>query len=235
MVPDQAAFYRAWERPTPEQAARWVRETLLTTSGPSPESRGAPVVGETQAAGTEADLETRIDTEPLIEDRDARAYQRVLSYFSARPVAAMMEVGETAIDPDQVFVGTRSALVLMADSWPPFDAVEAATAVRGKILVIGNSQELVDAIASRTGAAGSGGGVYKASWRHSRELSSYERLTRLIDFPQIPPGGDAREPMFFSENLASLGRVLGRVREAEIVMHDQGSALRETVVYRVAP
>ena len=41
--------------------------------------------------------------------------------------------------------------------------------------------------------------------------------------------------MFYSENLAGLGRVLGRVQTAGIAVHDTGAMLRESVLYRVAP
>ena len=71
---------------------------------------------------------------------------------------------------------------------------------------------------------------------------------RLIDFPQIrtqPPQPDvqasadgdaaAREPMFYSENMASLGRALQRLQSATVTVHDAGTMLRESVVYRVAP
>jgi hypothetical protein len=66
-------------------------------------------------------------------------------------------------------------------------------------------------------------------------------MMRLIDFPQIPPpaaaapGGDTREPMFYSENVASLGRALRRVQSATLAVHDTGTMLRESVVYRIAP
>jgi hypothetical protein len=41
--------------------------------------------------------------------------------------------------------------------------------------------------------------------------------------------------MFYSENIASFGRVLGRVQSEAIAVHDAGGMLRETVIYRIAP
>ncbi len=62
-------------------------------------------------------------------------------------------------------------------------------------------------------------------------------MTKLIDFPQMPvteePSGG--EPPYFSGNLASLGRTLKRVDAATIVIHDTGSMLRESVVYKLVP
>ena len=116
---------------------------------------------------------------------------------------------------------------------------QLAIAIDGRLLVAGNSAEMVSAVfsrRSRTGAAG--GAVYAAGWRHARELPNFERMMRMIDFPQIPPAGEganAREPMFYSENIASLGRALARVDTATIMVHDAGTMLHESVEYRIAP
>jgi hypothetical protein len=113
-----------------------------------------------------------------------------------------------------------------------------AMAVEGPWLVIGDSADLVNAIFSRRARPAAAGAIYAAGWRHARELPNFEAMFRLMDFPQIPPAADPalpREPMFFSENIASLGTVLRRVQSAEIAVHDAGSMLRETVVYRMAP
>ena len=40
-----------------------------------------------------------------------------------------------------------------------------------------------------------------------------------------------REPAFFSDNVASLGRTLARVKSAAIVMHDRGQSVSQTVRY----
>jgi hypothetical protein len=110
-----------------------------------------------------------------------------------------------------------------------------AIAIDGRWLVIGNSTELVSAIIARRNRAAVAGATYAAEWRHARELPNFERLMKLIDFPQAGAGTPGREPMFYSENLTSFGRVLRRVQSAAIAVHDQGSMLRETVVYRVTP
>jgi hypothetical protein len=122
-------------------------------------------------------------------------------------------------------------------------------AVDGRWLVIGtagnsggasaNSTDLVSAILARRNRPAVAGSVYAAGWRHTRELPNFERMMRLIDFPQTHAGpgdpGQGREPMFYSENIASFGRVLGRVQSAAIAVHDAGGMLRETVDYRIAP
>jgi hypothetical protein len=121
-----------------------------------------------------------------------------------------------------------------------------AMAVDGNRLILGNSSDLVASVLARRGQPAAAGAAYAAGWRHARELPNFERMTRMIDFPQIhveSPGGAAaagdpaqgREPMFYSENVASLGRALARVDAATITIHDVGSMLREAVVYRLNP
>jgi hypothetical protein len=113
-----------------------------------------------------------------------------------------------------------------------------ALAVDGRRLIVGTSAEQVTAVLARRDRAAAQGAVYAAEWRHARELPRYEQLMNLIDFPQIRPPAEgeqpgARPPLFFSENLASLGRILARVQSASIAVHDNGAQVRETVVYRL--
>jgi len=224
---------------------RWIEEKLLGAAvAPAPESKTAPVVTASGEAGSEQDLETRIDTAPFNDDRDRLGSRKLREYLASKKLDAMLEVSGAVVDPDQVFIGTRSALVLVSNSWDVTAlnledrTGKLAVAANGRWLVAGDSKEFVDAILARRNRPAVAGAAYVAGWRHSRELPNYERMLRLIDFPQIPPQGeqaDAREPMFFSENLASLGRALRRVQSAEVAVHDSGAMLRETVVYRIAP
>jgi len=218
MTPDDAGFYRARVNPDADAA---IAEKFFS-KGP------AAVVA---ARGSGEDLETRIDTPPLSRE--------IAPFTLTGRVEAMLEVSKSVVDPDQVFVGTRSAIVLSGNGVTFNDALKTLVVVsRGRFVIIGDSQALVDSIVRKIGAAPAAGAVYAASWRHSRELANFERVTKLIDFPQIPPAGDqgdAREPMYFSENLASLGRALRRVESAEVAVHDAGTMLRETVVYRLVP
>ena len=41
--------------------------------------------------------------------------------------------------------------------------------------------------------------------------------------------------MFYSENIASLGRALARVESVTISTHDTGPTVREDLVYRLMP
>jgi hypothetical protein len=268
-VPDDAGFYRAILQPDAGQAERSIAEKIFAaTALPKTRNDMAPVIeGETES-GNERDLETRIDEPPLTDDRASQAFAALRERLSGTNVRAMLEVSATNVDAGQVFVGSQSAIVLLASANWDADAMRAAVgsaagslwsngglgagwrtgangvreldglgrvavAVDGRWLVIGNSVDLVNAIFARRNRAPVAGSVYAAGWRHARELPNFERLTRLIDFPQArtSPG----EPMFYSENMASFGRVLNRVQSATITVHDAGTMLRESVVYRLTP
>ena len=110
---------------------------------------------------------------------------------------------------------------------------KVAIAVSDRVLIVGNAEAVVAAMIARTGAQ-QGGAAYAARFQHARELPKFERMMRLIDAPALRGStGDNREPLFFSENLASLGRALGRVGDVSIESHDDGRAVRQTVVYRL--
>jgi hypothetical protein len=114
--------------------------------------------------------------------------------------------------------------------------MKLAVAVDGRLLILGTSAERVREVLARRNRPALPGALYAAEWRHARELPGFERMMTLIDFPQIrTPTGGVREPLFFSENLASLGRALVRINSASIAVHDDGALVRETVVYRLAP
>jgi hypothetical protein len=230
------------------------------------------VVAETPDAGSEVDLESRIDERPITEDRDS--FKTLRDRLVATRIDAMLDVSTTRISADQVFVQPHAAIALLANAPWNGDQIRAALGVaaegvwstsasatwrttaggvreleglgklamasEGKWLVIGDSSEMVNAVFSRRNRTALAGAAYAAGWRHARELPNFERMTKLIDFPQMPvaaadqPEG-AGEPPFFSGNLASLGRTLKRIDAATIVVHDEGSLLRESVVYKLIP
>ncbi len=252
-VPDEAGLYRAWLRPSGAQASNWIEEKLFpaaTTTGPA--SKRAPQVSETTEAGSEVDLESRIDERPVTESRDS--FKPLRDQLAAAHIDAMLDVSSTRVEADQVFVRAHSAVVLLAGTPWNEGAIRTALAAaadgvwsagassgldglgkpvvasEGKWLVIGDSADLVNAVFSRRNRTALAGAAYAAGWRHARELPNFERMTGLIDFPQ-----GAGAPPFFSGNLASLGRTLKRVEEESLVVHDAGTLLRESVVYKLNP
>jgi hypothetical protein len=271
-IPDDAGLYRAWLRPAGSQAAQWIEEKLFPSATASaPQSKSAPAVAETSDAGSEVDLETRIDERPITENRDS--FRALRDRLAAARIDAMLDVSSTRVDSDQVFVQPHSVVALLADTPWDAEAIRAALgaaaadvwstsanatwragvggvreldglgklamASDGKWLIVGDSAEMVNAVFARHNRTALAGAAYAAGWRHARELPNFERMTKLIDFPQMPaPSGDepqGGEPPFFSGNLASLGRTLKRIDAATIVVHDAGTMLRESVVYKINP
>jgi hypothetical protein len=111
---------------------------------------------------------------------------------------------------------------------------KAAVWASGRVLIIGDSGALIGAMASRGSAPNASGAAYSARFQHARELPKFERMMRLIDAPSLRSStGDSREPMFFSENIASLGRALGSVGDVSIESHDDGRLVRQTMVYKL--
>jgi hypothetical protein len=271
-----------WANPSPAQVGLWMSQKLFEAgSAAPPESKLAPSVAADGIAGAEQDLEVRIDEPPLSDDRADVAFTALGAQIRAVQLRAMLEVENTRVDADQVFVRPQAALVLLADrAWDAAAIQTALTAaanglwtsaglgagwrsvgnagangiqemdglgtlamaVDGNRLIVGNSTELVNAVFARRTQPAVAGAVYQAGWKHSRELPNFERISRLIDFPQISPAGpdgadaaQGREPLFYSENVASLGRALARVDTATITVHDLGPMLREIVLYRMNP
>jgi hypothetical protein len=70
-----------------------------------------------------------------------------------------------------------------------------------------------------------------------RERSSYQRIMAALDFTSSAGSGWAAgsegAPRFFSENIASLSRVLSGVEEVRIAEEDKGDRTVQTVVYRL--
>jgi hypothetical protein len=265
-IPDDAGLYRARLHPSGLQAQQWIEEKLFpVATGAPPQSKSAPVVVETQDAGSEVDLELRIDERPATESRDS--FKALRDVLVAAHIDAMLDVSTTMFDADQVFVQPHSAIALLANTaWNAY-AIRAALGVaaesvwsnsatatwragpvreleglgklamasEGKWLVIGDSAEMVNAVFARRNRTALPGAAYAAGWRHARELPNFERMTKLIDFPQMPDPQAGAEPPFFSGNLASIGRTLKRIDAATIVVHDSGTMLRESVVYKLSP
>jgi hypothetical protein len=272
-VPDDAGLYRAWLHPAGVQAPQWIEEKLFPTATAStPRSKSAPVVEETQDAGSEVDLESRIDERPFTENRDS--FKTLRDTLVAARIDAMLDVSSTRVAADQVFVQPHCAIALLANTAWNGDSIRAALgaaaegvwsnsatatwrtgaggireleglgklamASDGKWLVIGDSAEVVNAVFARRNRAAIAGAAYAAGWRHARELPNFERMTKLIDFPQLPanaadqPEGSG-EPPYFSGNLASLGRTLKHIDTATIVVHDAGTMLRESILYKLNP
>jgi hypothetical protein len=282
LAPDDAGVYLASANPTSAQALALVQQKILAPqSGAAPPSKEAPPQvglgsGET---GNAADLETRIDEPPVAAAAAGKLGTEPLrKLLDAAGLRAALQLESTRKLPDGVFVGSQSAIVLLATSdWDAAavrDALSGAVeslwttsrlgvawsargqgadasyqmdglmhvslATRGKLLILADSPEALAGVLARVSQPPAAeGAAYAAGFRHAREAENFARMTRLIDQPQMPQAsGDQsgeHEPMFFSENMASLSRTLGTLQSEQITVHDRGATVTQTVVYHFAP
>jgi hypothetical protein len=253
LAPEDSGMYRAWANPSSEAALDLLTSRVLE---PQPlggrKSETAPAAPVSAIAGSEGDLETRIDEPPLPDTGDHFAPAELRRLLENTKLEAMLEVGSTRTLTDGVFVGIDSAVALLASTDWNVAAVREALATaaetgplgrisveaRGRVLIIANSAPLAGAIAARVPRSPAhAGGSYAAGFVAARERGNFEKLTSMVDFATMPEAFDrrtTREPRFFSENIASLGRVLGRVESSSIVVRDGGRAVTQTVTYRFA-
>src|SRR6185503_5079766 len=107
-----------------------------------------------------------------------------------------------------------------------------AIAERGNLLFVANDPVLLAAVLARTSEPPLlTEGTYAAGFNHALERGPFAAMMRLVENPR---GGDEnREPMFFSENVASLGATLARVERVSVSVRDRGVAVDETVQYRL--
>jgi hypothetical protein len=114
-----------------------------------------------------------------------------------------------------------------------------AMAARGHTLIIANAGELVVEVLKRvSNPPVKSAGVYAAGFRHNPERENLLSMVRLIEVPLAQQFGAGRgpqghEPLFFSENLASLSESLARVQEESILVRDLGPSVSQTVIYRL--
>jgi hypothetical protein len=106
---------------------------------------------------------------------------------------------------------------------------------QGRILVLATSGPMLQRIVAQLGAApaGSGAAAYTARYSHTRELAPFTRMMTQMDASTSDRSGEG--PQFFSQNVASLGRVLNRLDSASITVHDDGSRVTQQMVYRLKP
>jgi len=225
--------------------------------------------------GYEGALETRIDQPPAVYSSGGLAQEAIIAAFESNPPLAALQVESSRKSGGDVFVGTDTALVLVAASdWnaaalrPAFESAvrglwttsslgaqwtertiggeafhqlggltSLVIAVRGQHLFLANSAELLIAILARANnAAGEPPVLYAAEFRRAAEQANYETLMRHLDYLQYGQYRfqQDRQPDFFSENIASLGRTLDRVEFMSIRVAQNGESVNQTVVYRLS-
>jgi hypothetical protein len=120
LVPANQSFYESWAKPSTDELMNAISTEILSPHfGPRPSSKMAPgAAGTSGTAGSEADLETRID-EP--QPAPVKAGENPLkSLLTAAQPTAVLKVKNTRQTQDGVFVQPLAAVAIMAtDPWNP--------------------------------------------------------------------------------------------------------------------
>ena len=134
LVPEDAGFYRGWAAPEPGATLALLTAKLLNPAVEraerSPDLAPSAPSGAT-AAGSEADLDTRID-EPEYADSSGQLLPEALRrLLDAEKLTALVQVEETRPAADAVFIGTNRALVVVRQ--PAWDAAAVQEAIASAI------------------------------------------------------------------------------------------------------
>lgn len=108
-------------------------------------------------------------------------------------------------------------------------------AVRGKYLLIGDDPVLTESVLSNLQKKPETKPLeYYAGFNHKLERENFVRFTGLVDRPSAAPAyenNSAREPEFFSGNMASLSATLADVSAERIEIRSDGGTVKQTVTY----
>jgi hypothetical protein len=214
-----------------------------------------PLPGTAGGPGTEA-LRKLLNAVPLEAVLEFQRLQNIGQSPFIEPHSAVLIRGSANWDSDAARNALRAAI---ADLWTTSQIgvnwvenhegnagyyqldglVPLAVAVKGPILIVADSAETLKPLLMNSRITEVGKNViYAAGFRHSAERENIVKMMRLVEMPLAqqsggPPDQSAREPLFFSENLASLSRSLQSIESESLVVEDRGSQLRQTVTYRL--
>lgn len=129
LVPEGAGYYRAESMPEVDRVLEAIDTRLLSRKVHDYNDRTlAPAEGAISTqAGTEDDLESRIDEPPAMAMPKGAELASLRSLLEAEQPDAMLVVDKSVAQADGVFVGYRSAVVLEAGR--PWSASEIETAI----------------------------------------------------------------------------------------------------------
>jgi hypothetical protein len=177
---------------------------------------------------------TRTATDGVFVDRGSVI---VLARPTDWPPGAARDAVRTLVDP----VWTKAHLGMRwidarvgTQTFSRLEGLEAVSVTeRGRLVFVASDPVLLAAVLDATSKpAVALEGEYAAGFRHALERGRFAGVMRFVDHAFA--GGETREPLFFSENLASLSETLSRVDSASIVVRDRGATVSQTMTYRLA-
>ena len=241
LAPDDAGLYRVWAKPTTADATSLLESHIFNPHAvDDAETHYAPPEEFSGAAGTEADLETRIDEPPLPKPGAQASHSSEL--LAQTDLLAMLQVQSSRLRPGATFLSLPCAIALVNRN--PWDAQAVrnvipqqsglghiAFAVDGPLLVIANDADLLQSVMSRPRTPAPALNItYAATFRHNRERQNFNRLATALDFSAAKEG---QQPSFFSGNIASLSAALRAVNRITLTERATADRLEQTVTYTI--
>ena len=238
-APGNVGLRRVWADPSAAEVAELIRAKIVSPGRSAEgEHRTAPATASPDATlGSIADLETRIDEQPLESAKQGEALESFTRIAERVGIAAVLHVQRSRTAADGVYIGNESAVALLGRSdWPEMPALEAPVRRQGRALAIASTTALLEEVAGRFGNAPAvAGAQYAARYEHARELEPFTRMMGYIDTskPRHEYAGESAAPQFFSGNVASFGRTLARLQSVDVTVRSSEMELRQQVVYRI--
>lgn len=233
-APADAGLYRAWAAPSLDQVLELIRTKLVSPGAEAAApTRTAPGSADPDAvAGSASDLETRIDQRAL-ENAASDAVAPLRAAMANVQIQAMLHTQSSRPAADGIFIRNDTAIALLAASdWPAVTIPGVEIHRQGRNLVLASDAATLQRIVAQLGARPSTtSAAYAARYMHSRELAPFTRMMTQMDAAATQEYDSG--PRFFSQNVASLGRVLERVDSQSIAVHDDGTRVAQQVIYRL--
>jgi hypothetical protein len=264
-VPPDAGFFRAWTPDTPGAAPALIVEKLIA---PTPlhtnDYRVAPwAVSPDLRAGSEADLEARIDEQPLKNDANPQlpslgAVNAVLLVQSSAPAGGPFIQTPTVVvlqsPTDWNAAAIRAALsdsaghlwstAQLGAAWTTATAGSHAVhrltglatlfaTTRGQFLFAANDAALLASVLDRVATAPTVPALVTYG-AGFRHLRERPNFDRMMQALDFGARNQANGPPFFSGNVASLSTVLSGISEVQVTRTEAPASTGETVVYRFA-
>jgi hypothetical protein len=142
MLPAQEGIYLAWRDPSADTVLDLVQQKVLTPhAGPGVASQTAPGVGLTpDQAGSESDLETRIDVPPLQGTTEAPGAEALKKILHAVPLEAVLEFHSLHNVGQPTFVEPHSAVLIRSSA--NWDAEVTRNALRAAIMDLWTTSQI---------------------------------------------------------------------------------------------
>jgi hypothetical protein len=255
LAPDDAGLYRVWAKPLVSDVESLLEGHIFNPHATDDaQPHYAPQEEQSANAGSEADLETRIDEPPLPKPGSQPSLSSIL--LAQNEIVAMLQVQSSKLRPGATFLSLPCAVAILnrnpwdaqtiqnviGESWTDRTAGayhlyqqanlgRISFAVDGPLLVIANDADLLQSILNRPRTqAPAFDATYTATFRHARERANYDRLATALDFG---PSQAGQQPSFFSANIASLSAALRWVNRITLTERARPDRVEQTIIYGI--